>query len=379
VKKPKVLFVANTAWYLYNLRLGVIRHIQSLGYETVCVAPDDAFSEKLVAQGSRFIPVEIEARRTNPLHDAALLLNLYKIYTGENPTLIIHYTIKPNIYGTLAASLARAVSIAIVSGAGYAFSKKNWLNRVVKRLFKVAFSQIREVWFVNPDDRMMFIEEYLVAKHKTRELRGEGIDTEIFNPQRYAKPEPDGTFRFLFSGRLLREKGIGVYAEAARLVKKKYPETEFQVLGFLDRDNPNSVSPQELGEWVAQNRIVYLGKTDDVIPFICRADAVVLPSYYREGVPRALLEAASLATPIITTNHVGCRETVEDGVTGFLVEPQNPADLAAKLIRLIELPAADRQRMGNAGREKMIREFHERLILAEYTRLLDELHVQNTT
>jgi glycosyltransferase involved in cell wall biosynthesis len=371
--KKKVLLVANTAWYVFNFRLGVIRHFQSQHFETVAVTPYDEFCHALQAHGCRWIGADLDARGINPFSDACYWLQLYRIYSEEQPSLVIHYTIKPNIYGTLAARLLRIPSVAVISGAGHAFSQRNMLYHLAKFLLKVSLHFSHEVWFVNHDDRSLFISEQVVRAEKAYLFPGEGINTQRFCPSLSQVSEPREKVVFLFAGRLLREKGVELYAQAARQLKPKYPHAEFYLLGFLSEGNPAFVSKAELTQW--QDYVHYLGSTQNIIPYIESADCLVLPSVYREGIPRILLEAASLAKPIITTNHVGCRDVVEHSVTGFLVQPNSVSDLLEKMEQMITMPSVTRVMMGERGRQKVIQQFDESLVIRCYDEMLTRLHL----
>jgi glycosyltransferase involved in cell wall biosynthesis len=227
---------------------------------------------------------------------------------------------------------------------------------------------------VNKDDRDLLLQANIVSKEKTVQLPGEGINTEKFAP--IPKTVSSEKFIFLMSARLLWEKGVGVFVEAARQLKPKYPQAEFQLLGFLTDDETTGVTKAQVEKWEAEGIVKYLGITSNVIPFLANADCIVLPSFYREGVPRALLEPASMAKPIITTDNVGCRDVVEDGVTGFLVKPNNNADLTEKMERMLNLSEAERREMGSKSREKVIREFDERWVLKEYDAMLTRVGLQ---
>jgi len=372
--RKTIALVSNTAWYLYNLRLGVIHFLQSKGFEILAIAPNDDFMKLLEQENCKTVAIEMDRRGTNPLSDVVLMRRLHKIYRDHKPDFIIHYTIKPNVYGSLAAKAAGIPSIAVVSGLGYAFSGQGWLYKIVARLMKTAFAFAKEVWFVNKDDRELLLQANIVSKEKTVQLPGEGINTEKFAP--IPKPSSSETFVFLMSARLLWEKGVGVFVEAARQLKPKYPHAEFQLLGFLTDDETIGVTKTQVETWEAEGIVKYLGTTSNVIPFLANADCILLPSFYREGVPRTLLEAASMAKPIITTDNVGCRDVVDDGVTGFLVKPNNSADLTEKMERMLNLSEAERREMGSKSREKVIREFDERWVLKEYDAMLTRVGLQ---
>lgn len=369
--RKTIAMVSNTAWYLFNLRLGVIHFLQSKGFEVLVIAPHDDFMTLLEKENCKTLAVEMDKRGTNPLADLALMFRLRNIYRTHKPDFIIHYTIKPNVYGSLAAKMVGIPSIAVVSGLGYAFSKRNWLYQIAARLMKIAFSFAKEVWFVNQDDRELLLNAGIVPKEKTLQLPGEGVNTEKFAP--IPKSSSSEKFVFLLSARLLWEKGARVFVEAARRLKPKYPHAEFQLLGFLTDDETIGVTKTQMDKWVQEGVVTYLGTTSNVVPFLANADCILLPSFYREGVPRALLEAASMAKPIITTDNVGCRDVVEDGATGFLSKPNNSADLAEKMEAMLNLSEAARLEMGKKSRQKVIRQFDERLVLNEYDAMLKRL------
>ncbi|MGQ9806349.1 MAG: glycosyltransferase family 4 protein [Chlorobiales bacterium] len=372
-KAKTIAMVSNTAWYLYNLRLGVIHFLQSKGFEILAIAPHDEFMTLLAKENCKTVSIEMDRRGTNPLTDLGLMFRLRNIYKVHKPDFIIHYTIKPNIYGSLAAKLVGIPSIAVVSGLGYAFSKRNWLYQIATRLMKMVFSFAKEVWFVNQDDRELLLTVGIVPKEKTLQLPGEGVNTEKFAP--IPKSSASDKFIFLLSARLLWEKGVGVFVEAARKLKPKYPNAEFQLLGFLTDDEKIGVTKAQIDKWQQEGIVTYLGATSNVIPFLANADCILLPSFYREGVPRALLEAASMAKPIITTDNVGCRDVVEDGVTGFLAKPNNSAHLAEKMEAMLNLSESARLEMGKKARQKVVREFSEQLVLNEYDALLTRLNL----
>jgi glycosyltransferase involved in cell wall biosynthesis len=209
----------------------------------------------------------------------------------------------------------------------------------------------------------LFINKKIIKKTYAERLPGSGIDHHKFAP--YAIMKTNTQFTFLLSARMIWDKGIGVYVEAARILKNKYNNIEFQLLGFMDVKNPAAISREKMRQWVDAGTVNYLGETDNVIDYILKADCIVLPSY-REGVPRSLLEAASLAKPIITTDCSGCRDVVDDGINGYLCKPNDALDLAEKMERMINLSDKERSIMGLRGREKMIHEFDEKVVIQRY-------------
>jgi len=372
---PKFLFVANVARDLYNFRIGLMRVLRKKGFEVVCIAPEDSFVEKFKDEGFRFIPLEYLRRESKGLFNNLLLIwELYKIYKEEKPDLIFHYTIKPNIFGNIASGIAGIRSISVVTGLGSFFVRKSVLQIVIKYLYKFSFIFTEKVFFLNTDDRDLFVKEGIIPSKKEVLVNGEGIDTDYFSPEfckEYSKKRKDHLV-FLLIARLLWDKGIGEFVESARKVKERYPEVEFWLLGPLDKANPTAVPSKTIKGWEEKGIIKYLGVVDDVRPLIHQSDVVTLPSY-REGIPRSLLEAISMGKPIITTDAPGCREVVEDGKNGFLVPVKDVEALTNAMIKFIELTEEERQEMGHYSREKAIREFDEKIIVKKYIEVIEEV------
>ena len=365
----KIILVSNTSWYLYNFRLGVIHLLQQQNFQIVCIANYDEYSKKLIEEGVTFIKSSVANKGINPFQDLNYFWFLLRHYKEIRPCLIFHYTIKPNIYGSLAARLANLKSIAIVSGAGYVFLKNNTLNRITRKLYNLAAKVSVEVWFVNKEDQIMFIEQGIVKKEKTKVLPGEGIDTALFKRD-LPYPTNGEIFVFLLAGRMLWDKGVGIYVEAAKRIKQTHSNVKFQLLGFVDTLNPSAITREQILSWERRGIIEYLGATDDVKKFLNTVNCFVLPSYYREGVPKSLLEAASLEIPIITTNNVGCKEVVEDGYNGFLCSIKDSESLVEKMERILKMEKSCLREMGCNGRKKVIAEFHETLVLKHYEEIL---------
>lgn len=314
------------------------------------------------------MPIEIESKGTNPVSDIFLIKRYYSIYRRINPDFIFHYTIKPNIYGTIASWFAGIPSIAVVTGLGYTFINKGMVSRLALLLYRVAFTISRQVWFLNEEDRSIFITRHIVKKEKTFVLKGEGINLEQFT----GSEKTTSGLSFLLASRMLWDKGIGEYLAAARIVKKHHADVKFNLLGPCGIDNPKAISKEQIGMWQAEGIIDYLGETDDIKPFINASTAVVLPSY-REGISRVLLEAAAMEKPIITTDCVGCRDVIIDNVTGFLCETKNPESLATAMVKLISLEKEQIDIMGKKGREFVEKEFSDKIILNKYIETVKEL------
>jgi glycosyltransferase involved in cell wall biosynthesis len=313
----------------------------------------------------------MDGNGTNPVRDMMLLLRYLLALRSLRPAAYLGYTIKPNVYGSLAAQAMGIPVINNIAGLGATFIKDSYLTKLVRGLYKFALKRSHRIFFQNPDDQALFVRSGLVDEGVSDLLPGSGIDL-----RRYpASPPPDGEdrpFRFLLVGRMLRDKGVEEFAEAARLVREKLTNVEFQLLGFVDPANPNSVPLERISEWEHEGRVRFLGKTDDVREYVAQADCVVLPSY-REGVPRSLLEAAAMARPLIATDVVGCREAVDDGSNGFLCCAKDAADLAAKMLRMLALSREQREAMGLAGRKKVEAQFDEQIVIQRYLSALNAI------
>ncbi len=299
--------------------------------------------------------------------------SLKSIYKTERPDLIFHYVIKPNIYGSLAAAKVGIQSVAVITGLGYTFDRRNWLNRVVSYLYRIALKKTFEVWFLNQEDANLFIERKLVIPDKIKILPGEGINTGHFFPQTHKPVARTKAFQFLMGTRLLRTKGVAVYVEAAGILKKKYRDVRFELIGFFEKHHPDSITESELRHWQKKDIIHYSGFAKDVRPFLRQADCFVFPSFYHEGIPRCLLEAAAMEIPIITSLNTGCKEVVKEGENGFLCSPNNAADLAARMEEMMKLDANQRAAMGKNGRIRVGEKFSIDRILAEYDRTLEQI------
>jgi len=337
----------------------------------VVIAPRDNFTTKLVAEGISFREIPMSNYGTSPLQALKTIFRLRRIYKSVQPDFVFHYTIKPNIFGTFAAYTSKIPSVIITTGLGHLFDFKNIFIRLMTvTLYRIAALLSKEVWFLNDNDLDVFVYKRIVAKKKTRLLRSEGIDTDWFSPRKEKRQLSSP--RFLFAGRLIWDKGVGEYVEAARIIKKRYPKVKFELLGFIDQENPNGVPYEQIDAWQKEKIINYLGETTDVRSYLERTTCLIFPSFYREGVSRILMEAASMETPIITTDNVGCRDIVEHGKNGYLCEPKNVDSLVDAIESFLRLDEQDRMVMGKLGRKKMMNEFSEDKVIRKYIDTLTE-------
>lgn len=371
----KIVIALNSVWNLVNFRASLIKALIQAGHEVVAVAPADTYVPALLALGCRYVPIDMDNQGTHPGRDFKLILDFFRLMRRERPQLYLGFTVKPNVYGSLAAHALGIPVINNIAGLGVAFSHGGWLSKVVRVLYRVSLSRSRKVFFQNEEDRRGFIEEGLVKGALSDRLPGSGVNLARFKARTGSsspanKPE---RFRFILVARMLWEKGVGHYVEAARIVRRVYPQAEFCLLGFLDVDNPSAISAEQMRQWTRAGVVMYLGISDDVRVQLSQADCMVLPSYYKEGVPRALLEAAAMGKPIITTDSTGCRDAVVDGETGFLVAPRDTETLVQACLKILSLSREERCSMGERGRQKMEQEFDESIVIDKYIRAIAAL------
>jgi len=369
----KIVISLNTSWNLVNFRSGLIRALVAAGHDVVAVAPFDNHASGLKTLGCRYVPLHMDNGGTNPVKDALLTWRYLRLFACEYPDVYLGYTVKPNVYGSLVAHMLHIPVINNIAGLGAVFIKDGWLVRVVRWLYRMALKRSAKVFFQNDDDRKLFISGGLVRAEVTELLPGSGIDLNRFTPALTpAVQDVNSKFRFLMVARMLHDKGVGEFVEAATMLRDHWPQVEWCLLGFLEVENPSAISQSQIDTWVQQGVVRYLGVRDDVRDEIAAADCVVLPSY-REGTPRSLLEAAAMARPIITTDAVGCREVVEDGLNGLICEARNSSDLAAKMQAMLKLPVSQRIEMGLRGRQKMEQSFDENIVIGKYMDAINEV------
>jgi glycosyltransferase involved in cell wall biosynthesis len=337
---------------LLNFRGDLIRTLSDEGHKVIAMTNNASPSQLAAIQdlGAEFVPYRIRQRSQNPLNDLWTLLQLRKTLLQLKPDIVLSYTVKPIIWsGLVLRSLPKTEFYGLVEGAGYAFQgtglRRKLLTKLVTRLYRVGLKRSKTVFFLNRDDPVQFTQLGIVGEEKVHILDGIGVDLEHYQKQDLAKGDAPA---FLLVSRLLGEKGIREYAKAASIVRKQYPDAEFRLLGGTDASS-DGVPLAEIQSWHDAGDIAYLGSASDVRPHLKDCHVFVLPSYYGEGLPRTIMEAMSTGRPILTTDNVGCRETVEPGKNGFLVEKENADDLAQRMIWFIE-NRHEWQCMGDASR-----------------------------
>ena len=385
---PKVLLVANTSWYLHNFRLPLLQDLRDAGYQVEAVAPYDSYTPLLQAEGFTVHPWLVARRSINPLLEAHALVDLLRIVQREQPALVHHFTIKACLYGTIAAKFAHVPRVInAVTGLGHVFlgtrKRTRLMRRALKPVYRAVFSARRAtVVFQNAADQEKLINLGITVGARTQLIRGSGVDIAHFDPAALlpgladGQVSPPGEFhsplRVLFPSRLINEKGVRELLQACRALWDRGVSLELLVAGALDDGNRSSLTPAELAELRAEPRIRCLGHVSDMRGLYASSDLVVLPSW-REGLSRALIEAAAMERPIITTDVPGCRDVIDHGHSGLLVPLKNADALRLAIALLIEQPDLARQ-FGLAARRKVVQEFAVSLVnertLATYKRLV---------
>jgi glycosyltransferase involved in cell wall biosynthesis len=369
-ERKRIVLSSNTAFSLYNFRLHLMRALKEKGYEVIAVSPEDGkYSELLKKEFSFFAVKRLDRKGTNPIKDLKLFFEYFLLFRKLKPDLVINFTIKPNIYGSISAGLLGIPSISVITGLGYVFIRESWLTKFVKLLYWLAFRFNRAVVFLNSEDLNTLRN---ISKEKSFLIESEGVNIKHFNPELCKEAKKD-EFTFLFVGRLLTDKGIYELIRAFEKLKKENLKVKLAIVGSPDEGNPNSVSKGELEKWVKEGLIEWHGFQEDVRPFYCMADCVVLPSYYREGIPRVLLEAMAMEKSIITTDAPGCRNVCVDGVNGFLVKPKDVESLYLAMKKAVEMGQEKLRKMEKKGREIVEGRYEISKIVNKYAKIVEEI------
>jgi len=375
---PKVVLFANTGWYLYNFCRSLALALREAGYDLLLISPPDRYGEKLRALGLRWEPLPMERRSLNPVRELRLIAYLRRLLRRERPALVHGFTVKCAVYGSLAARLAGVPArVNAVAGMGYVFTgravRARMLRPLVRMLMRPALGgHGTRLILQNPDDRRLFLQARLVDAERIRLIPGSGVDCERFAPhirqQRAANDPP----RVLLAARLLWDKGLAEYVEAARTLRAQGRAVRFLLAGTPDPGNPAAVPEETVQGWVRDGLLEWLGHVDDTAALFGTVDIVVLPSYYREGLPKSLIEAGACGLPLVTTDAPGCRDVVRDGVDGLLVPVKDAAALAAAIARLLDDSSLAR-RLGDAARARALAEFDERIVIRRTLAVYEEL------
>ena len=370
-----ILIVVNAEWYFWSHRLSFARTLRDHGCQvTIAAAVERGYQQAIEKEGFRFIPLQLQRRSFNPRRELASLFELVRLYRKERPALVHHITIKPVLYGSLAAKVAGVPAVInTIPGLGYLFLQTGLRGSILRcgalAAYRLALSgKHLKVIMQNPDDLQIFVSAKVVPIERVILIRGSGVNIHEFVPS----PEPPGPPVVLLAARLLWDKGVGELVEASRLLKQNSVECRVVIVGEPDPENPNSIPTESLNGWQKEGIIEWWGLRDDMPSVLRMANIVALPSYYPEGVPKILIEAAASGRPIVTTDTPGCREIVRHGENGFLVPTQDPIALAGALHTLLN-DTALRMKMGSRGREIAVAEFSEERVIKETLAVYREL------
>ncbi len=368
----KIAIVANTAWYLYNFRLNLAKALRTAGHEIVFISPDDLYAARLQEAGFSHRHWPLSASGTNPLGEIRSIVALRRVFHAEKLDAVLSYTPKGNIYSGAALFGHAGVLLPNISGLGGVFSAGGPLAALVRVLYRLAISRrAAHVFFQNEDDMAKFVGAGIIDAGRAERLMGSGVDLQRFQLRPLPSTvhgEPQKAVTFLLVARLIPEKGIAEYVAAARVLRSQGVDAHFQLLGAADEGRGLSLA--QIRAWQNEGVIEYLGTSDDVPQVMAQADCLVLPSYYREGVPRSLIEGAAMGRPVITTDMPGCRDVVQPGITGWLCQPRSAESLREALQEFLDMPRTQRSLMGAKGRERAVRLFDESAIIDRYVSTL---------
>lgn len=359
----KAVILTNHDAYTYNFRKEIIQGLIDKGFKVYLVLPYGEKVELLKKMGCEFIDLPLDRRGTNPITDIKLLLNYRKILKKIKPDVMLSYTIKPNIYGGMVCRFLGIPYIANITGLGTAVENAGIMQRISVMLYSVAFKNINCLFFQNKENKLFF-ENKKIAEDRHKLIPGSGVNLEHFKLMDYP---PDDTIEFVFISRIMKEKGIDQYLEAAEHIKNKYPNTRFHILGFCEDAYEDKLRAMK-------NIVEYHGMQKDVRVFLQKTHCTIHPTYYPEGMSNVLLESAASGRPVITTNRSGCREIVDNGINGYVVEQKNSMDLIEKIEKFIGLSYKQKIAMGLAGRAKVEKEFDRQIVVNAYLEEIEKIN-----
>lgn len=366
--KKNILIVSNTTWSIFNFRKGLIQKLVSQGHQVTAISPPDQYVDRVKSLGCNYIPlVTLHQISKNPIRDLFLYRELKQIFRLINPDLIFLFTPKANIYGGMAAGKLGLDFINTINGLGYTFQTNSILSFLVKKLYRIGLKNSTKVFFQNKDDKAFFIKKKIIKENKTELVPGSGVNTAEFVPVE----NKSANFTFLLCARLLIEKGVIEYLNAAEILKKKYSNVAFKLIGKKVK-HPSAVDESIINQYHNEGVINYIGETDEINRELSNVHVLVNPSSYLEGIPKISLEALSKGLPIITTDSVGCKETVDHMENGIIISMKDSSSLVKAMEFMINCSKEKLQEMGNKSRLKALNEFDERMVINHY---LSYLHL----
>lgn len=369
-RKKKLIFSSNSSWSVYNFRRNLLLTLKEQGFDIYIIAPESEYLDKLQNFGFKIFPIIIDNSTKNIFYNIKYFFDLFKLYRNIKPDIVLQNAIKPNIFGSLVCYFLRIPAINNISGLGAMFMNNGISSFIGKALYRLSQHNVKTIFFQNSSDLSYFISNNLVVKERCLLIPGSGVDLKLFTPNSIVRN--DEKIKFCFVGRLIGDKGIFEFIEAAKKIKSHYSYTEFYILGELYLNHPTSVSKEKLQEWIDLKLVIYLGKSDHVENELSKFDCIVLPSY-REGLSRVLLEASSMAIPAITTNVAGCIDVIENGKNGFICKVKDCEDLYLQMEKFIKLTKEEKITMGTNGRKKVEKEFDEKIVINTYLKTIEKI------
>ncbi|MFD2516572.1 glycosyltransferase family 4 protein [Salinimicrobium flavum] len=372
--KKKIAIIANTSWYLFNFRKNLLQKLVNSGYEVIAVAPYDEFSQKLKTLGCIYEHIYIDSKSKNPINDISITINFLRIFIKKKPAVILNFTAKPNIYATLAGRTLGIPAVNNIAGLGSGFVEESMTTKILRILYRYSQKKASKVFFQNEDDFQEFLFHKMVFPEKTTILPGSGVDLQHFSHHTLPVITREKKFTFLLISRILYSKGIELLFYAA---KKIYDERNYdfrvQVVGQVGVNNSDAIPLSKIEEWNNEPFFEYLGKTEDIRQYITQSHCVILPSFYREGTPKSILEGLAIGRPIITTDMPGCRTTIVKGQNGFLIKPRDVNDLEQSMRKMISCDYAQLQEMGSKSRQLAEQKFDEQIVIKQYLKTINSI------
>ncbi|GAB4235836.1 MAG: glycosyltransferase family 4 protein [Ekhidna sp.] len=361
LQRVKIAFVANTCWNIYNFRKGLVHHFLEKGDEIIVLAPKDEYTTKLQSWGVQWLDTPLDGTGVNPVKDLVYLSKIQRVFSKERPDVALSFTIKSNIYASLAGKLSGVPVICNVSGLGTVFLVKGTSGKAAIMLYKLAFRFASHIFFQNEDDQKLFLSKVPLRQGRFSMLPGSGIN---LNDYPFSKKRPSGQLKLLMISRLIIEKGVREFATMCAAFNGDH-RVSFTLVGRFDENHARTISKAELEGWISNGWLTYHPHTDKIVDMVQEHDAVVLPSY-REGTSRTLLEGAALGRPLIATDVPGCREVVEDGVNGFLCKRKDADSLTQKVRLFLSLSHDERETMAMNSRRLVEAKFDEKIVIETY-------------
>jgi glycosyltransferase involved in cell wall biosynthesis len=371
---PLITLSANSSWYLYNFRSSTITRALSKGYKVTCISPEDEYSQRLIKLGCNHYPINFKSKSKNLFLELFLIFKFIKAYFILKPSAVFHFTVKNNIYGTMAAALLGIPAINNISGLGTAFLKKSLVSFVVTVLYKISQPFAYKIFCQNTEDLNYFKDNRFAQSENLILIPGSGVDTKRFNPNlRISRPAShDEIFTFLYAGRMLRDKGLVELITAIRSINLNSIKCKLILCGFVDSDNISAISIDDIESWSLLPGIQWVGASDQIENIMSKVDCMVLPSY-REGMPKSLIEGGSMGLPAVTTDVPGCRNIIQDGVNGFLCKPYSAVSLQSAMEQMLKISKEELHKLGERSRENILLKFDEQIVINSFCKVLDEL------